>query len=292
MKGRDIQTSNNGEFLLVAEFEKNIAAFEVSTRKKLGEYSTNYSLGKRMCISNSGKLFAAAAFSRFGVSLYDVASGKVLWTNKGIKKIGSIFFSPDDSHLIVVSTEWEMYTLSLEDGSVMETEPGIDDYYPGKDIEVCRTGSGKLKWNGLRIDPEKRILRLCSGKDKVFGSVFRGGLLCYSSDGKLLWSKENKPEEHYIHLAYCSEYDYVLCFGLKIGEKRKKPFLFLDVYSAETGALMYTSEIGSIAHAYSDSERIIIDATGKVFEVGKESCVLGGKRFSVSSAFRKAPEKK
>ena len=86
MKGRDIQTSNNGEFLLVAEFEKNIAAFEISTRKKLGEYSTNYSLGKRMCISNSGKLFAAAAFSRFGVSLYDVASGKVLWTNKGIKR--------------------------------------------------------------------------------------------------------------------------------------------------------------------------------------------------------------
>lgn len=292
MKGRDIQTSNNGEFLLVAEFEKNIAAYEVSTRKKLGEYSTHYTLGKRMCISNSGKLFAAAAFSRFGVSLYDVTSGDVLWTNKGIKKIGSICFSSDDSHLIVVSTDWEMYTLSLEDGSVIEKEAGVDDFYPGKDIEVRRTGSGKLKWNSLRVDPEKRILCLCSGKDKVFGSVFRGGLLCYSSEGKLLWSEENKPEEHYIHLAYCSEYDYVLCFGLKIGEKRKKPYLFLDVYAAETGALVYTSEIGTIAHTYSDSERIIIDVTGKVFEVGKDSCVASSRRFSVSSAFRKASEKK
>lgn len=56
MKGRNIQISNNGEYLLVAEFEDNIAAFEVSSGKKLGEYSTKYSGGRLMYISNSGSL--------------------------------------------------------------------------------------------------------------------------------------------------------------------------------------------------------------------------------------------
>lgn len=285
MKGRYIKASNNGKFLLVAEFQNNIAAFEVSSGEKLGEYSTKYSGERRMCISNDGRLFAEAAYSRFGVSLHDIESGKILWTNKKIKKIGPICFSSDDSKLIVVSSDWEMYTLSLEDGSIIDTEPGVDDFYPGTDIDVRKTGSGNLKWNELRIDPEKRILRLCSGKNKVFCSVFRGGLLCFSSNGELLWAAENKPEEHYTHLAYCSEYDYVLCFGYKFGEKRKKPYFFLDVYSAENGELAYSSDIGTEAHEYSDAERIIIDVTGKVFEVGKESCVPSARRFKVASAF-------
>lgn len=285
MKGRYIKTSNNGKFLLVAEFQNNIAAYEVSSGEKLGEYSTKYSGERRMCISNNGQLFAEAAYNRYGVSLHNIENGEILWTNKEIKKIGPIFFSSDESKLIVVSTDWEMCALSLEDGSIIEKEPGVDDFYPGIDIDVRKTGSGKLKWNGLTINPEKRILRLCSGKGKVFCSIFRGGLECFSSKGKLLWSAENKLEEHYTHLAYCSEYDYILCFGYKFGEKRKKPFFFLDVYSAENGVLVYSSDIGTEAHAYSDAERIIIDVTGKVFEVGKDSCVPSARRFKVSSAF-------
>ncbi|MCR4642378.1 MAG: hypothetical protein K5697_10160 [Lachnospiraceae bacterium] len=151
-----------------------------------------------MCIFDSGKLFAEAAYQRYGVSLHNVESGKIIWTNKEIKRINSI---------------------------------------------------------------------------------------CFSSDGKLLWSAENNPEEHYIHLAYCSDYDYILCFGYKFGDKRKKPFDFLDVYSAESDTLIYSSAIGSIDHAYSDPEHIVIDATGKVFEVGRDSCVLSSRRFKVSSAF-------
>ncbi len=30
---------------------------------------------------------------------------------------------------------------------------------------------------------------------------------------------------------------------------------------------------------------LVIDATGKVFEVGRDSCVLSSRRFKVSSAF-------
>ena len=287
IKARNIKTSNNGKFLLVSAFNENLAAYEVSTGKKLGEYSTKYSGERRMCISDSGKLFADAAYNRYGVSLHDVESGKILWTNKQIKKIGPICFSSDDKNLMVVSTDWEMYTLSLEDGSIIESEPGVDDFYPGTDIDIRRTGSGKLKWNGLRIDPKKKILRLCSGKDKVFCSVFGRGLLCYSKEGDLLWTPENEPEGQYIHLAYCSSYEYVLCFGYKTDEERTKPYHFLDVYSAESGALVYTSGIGSVAHAYSDPERIIIDVTGKVFEVGKDSCVRSDRLFDIYSAFHK-----
>ena len=57
------------------------------------------------------------------------------------------------------------------------------------------------------------------------------------------------------------------------------------MYSAENGVLVYSSDIGAEAHAYSDAERIIIGVSGKVFEVGKDSCVPSSRRFKVSSAF-------
>ena len=56
---RHMKASNNGRYLLAAEYEKKISAFDSVTGAKLGEYDTKYGPGDdRLCISDSGKLFA------------------------------------------------------------------------------------------------------------------------------------------------------------------------------------------------------------------------------------------
>ena len=52
---RQMKASNSGRYLLAAEYEKKVAAFDSVTGAKLGEYDTKYGPGgDRLCISDSG----------------------------------------------------------------------------------------------------------------------------------------------------------------------------------------------------------------------------------------------
>lgn len=282
MKVRAIKASNNGRFFLAAEFEKKVAAFDIQSGEKLGEYDTRYEWGgSRLCISDSGRYFAAAAYGRWGITLYDTASGETLWNTKEVKKVQHLDLSADDTVLYVTNGLNTLYTLSLEDGSIISTEKGVEKIFPSSDLEVKMTGKGLLKWEGSSVKPEGSVLSFCSGGGQVYSSIMGGGLKCFSADGKEVWSAENKPNEHYVSLGYSTESGHVLGMGYKFDSPRKKPYWFLDVYNAQDGTPVYSYGLDDGQEFAFAGGRKVICSGGSVINIGNDSCFAEGQQIHI-----------
>lgn len=279
-----MESSKSGNYFLAAEFEKKVAVYESATGRKLSEYNTHFtSGGKRMCITDSGKYFAAAAYGRFGITLFDIEKQSALWTTKEIKRIQQISFSADDTKLFAVNNDAKLYTLSLTDGSVISVEKNIRSIFPDSTLEVKLTSDEHhLTWDGGSADLTGEILRISSGNSRVFCSITGGGLTCFSAEGSELWCAKNKPEEHYIKLCYCPKFDFIVGIGFKFGSERTEPFYFLDVYSAESGDIAYSVELNdTFQYTFIDNGEKIVSAIGNVYKLQKDSYTISEKQFEI-----------
>lgn len=285
MKIYEMVSSNNGSFFLAAEFEKKVAAYESMTGRKLGEYSTHFqSGGKRICIADSGKYFAAASYGRWGISLYDTETGAALWTTKEVKQVQRISFSADETALFAVNNDNKLYALSLTDGSIISVENNVMKIYDDRSLAVRLTGSEcTMVWNGGTAKlTDKKVLSICSGNGRIFCSTIRGGIRCFSDSGSVLWIAENKPDEHYVTLCYCPSFDYIIGLGYKFGSARTEPFFFFDVYSASNGDIVYSIEPNETAqHTFIDNGERIVSGTGNVYILKKDGYDFSGKQVAL-----------
>lgn len=283
MRIYEMESSKSGSYFLAAEFEKKVAAYESATGRKLGEYDTHFEYGgKRMCIADSGKYFAAAAYGRFGITLYDTETGSALWTTKEVKRIQRIFLSADDTKLLAINNEDKLYTILTTDGSIISVEKGIEKIFPDSTLEIKLTSRECLTWNGGSVSLKDKILSLCSGNGKVFCSIMGGGLKCFSSDESELWSVQNNPQEHYINICYCPKFDYVIGLGYKFSSERTEPFNFLDVYSAESGAIVYSVGLNDKSkYTFIDNGERIVSGIGNVYTIEKDGFILNERQFDM-----------
>lgn len=280
----EMESSKSGNYFLAAEFEKKVAVYESVTSRKLGEYNTHFtSGGKRMCITDSGKYFAAAAYGRFGITLFDIEKQNALWTTKEIKRIQQISFSADDNKLFAINNDDKLYTISLTDGSVISVEKNIRNIFPDSTLKVkLASDEHHLTWDGGSANLTGKILRLCSGNNKVFCSIMGGGLKCFSVEGSELWYTKNRLEEHYIKLCYCPKFDFIIGLGFKFGSERIEPFYFLDVYSAASGDIAYSVGLNdAFRYTFIDNGEKIVSGTGNVYILQKDSYTVSEKQFDI-----------
>lgn len=236
-----------------------------------------------MCIADSGKYFAAAAYGRFGITLFDTETGSAFWTTKEVKRIQSIYFSADDTKLFAINNDNKLYTISITDGSIISVERGIQKIYPDSTLEVKLTSDEhQLIWDGGSANVTGKILRLCSGNSRVFCSIMGGGLKCFSVDGSELWTAQNNPNEHYINICCFVKFDYVIGLGFKFSSERTEPFYFLDVYSAESGNIVYSVGLNdAFQYTFIDNGERIVSGSGNVYTLGKDGFILNEKLFNI-----------
>lgn len=278
MNVRDIKASNSGRFFLAAEFEKKLAAFDSVTGAKLGEYATKFDFGgSRMCISDSGKIFAAAAYSRSGITLYEIESGKPLWNTKEVKKIQRLYFSADDKVMYAINAENKRFTLSLADGSITAEEKGYEKLYPDSELEVsCARGYLYVRDKNKKY--HRSLLSICSGGGRVYCSIQCGGIECCDPGLNELWSAENKAGEHYIRLGYIPEYDYIAAVGFRFDDEDDEdeiPPTFVDVYSAKDGSRLYSRPLeNAYASAFINGGTQLVCSDGAAVTFGKDNCII------------------
>lgn len=284
MRIYEMESSKKGKFFLAAEFEKRVSAYESTTGRKLGEYSTHFqSGGKRMCIADSGKYFAAAAYSRFGITLFELVTGAELWTTKEVKRVQRICFSADETMLFAINEDNKLYTISLTDGSVISVENGIKKIFSNHPLDVKLTKNECLIWNEVSASlTDKKVLCLCFGNNKVFCTIMCGGIMCFSENGNELWYAENKFEEHYVKLCYCPKFDFIIGLGYKYGSSRTEPFYFADAYSAEKGNIIFSVGLSDDSvYTFIDNGESIVSGTGKVYTLSGNGYILNEKHFNM-----------
>lgn len=278
-----MKASNNGRFFLAAEFKHKLAAFDAVTGRKLGEYDTKFeSGGSRMCISGDGRYFAAAAYGRFGITLYETETGKALWKTIAVKRIQRLYFSNDDKLIYAVNAECVRYTLSAEDGSIIAKDKGYEKFVPDDEIDVSIVR--EYLCSGCRSKKfPMPLLDLCIGEGRVFCSVMRGGLVCCTPDPEELWSAENIEGEHYVRLAYVKKYGYVAAQCYKFMDGRTEPFCYVDVFSAKTGEKIYSFGLGKdYVFAFVNGGEQLVSGSGIVYDLGEKGSAVSGMTYDIA----------
>ena len=193
-----------------------VSLFDENGKTLLLDIKSSYEIGgTRGAVSNDGKLFATAAYSRKGIDLRNI-NGNLIWNNKEIKKIQGLAFSSDNQYLYVWNGDEPQHTyyVRISDG-VVERRIVASWVQPS----LCSSDLIFYKADTLIIDSKKIkaptfcFLDVTATKEGICVSPVCEELVMYNHYGKLLWKsnfvKENK-EDHIIQLISDESYIYGL----------------------------------------------------------------------------------
>ncbi len=277
----EMRSSRNGKFFLTGDSDGNVTIFNSETGEKFGSYKTNFeSGGNRMCVTDDGKYFVAAAYS-MDLTLYETAAGKELYKDDTFFHVQTVLFSLDEKQIFVLYSDI-MYTRTIGVKG-LETERNISDYYPDSDLPLKLSGDRmKIKFPGKILKLEKSAMDMLSHDGKIYVAVFGGGMKCFLPNKKELWSVESNVNEHYQRIAYCEKYDYILGLGFKYNEPRTEPFHFVDVRSAQTGEIIYTVGLfRGYYYVFIRNGEGIASSNGDLYELGEKEFTLKENWFDI-----------
>ncbi|MBR4083776.1 MAG: hypothetical protein IKK33_05785 [Lachnospiraceae bacterium] len=207
---REVFPSNNSKYLAALnniDTDKDITDITVYNTEGFSIINTikkvPYGIGGTRCaISGDGKYLVGCTFNkRKGMILYDISTGKKVWTNKDYTKIQRLAFSKDNSSIIVCTDYGSIYYISVETGETIKFICGnkIFENVYGEDIIL----NGKtVKLGDINIQIHKACLISIATKTNVVISLVGSGLYAYDYKGSLLW--ENFPSGilHFLKLSY------------------------------------------------------------------------------------------
>lgn len=273
MKVYELYPSANGNYVIAGAFEKDTQVWDMRTYTKIIELKTKYGAGgKRLAISDSGEFCAAAAYNKFGVTLYDAKSGDIIWNTKEIKHIQKIRFTDNDEKLSVSNNEGQTFILDLANGKI------ISKTNMAKSIIYNKYGSDLImndyyiKYSNCMIEPKKEnlILEACCLPKGFACSTIGEGLYVYNTDGLLMWKADNNKNEHFVSISYLKKYNYVCGIIYKYDSPRTSPYYVVYCYEAETGNLKYTQNLDEgFSYAFIREAEQIISGSGRVFQLNE-----------------------
>ena len=166
--------------------------------------------GSRAAVSDSGEMFATAAYSHNGIDLRD-KDGRLIWNTKTVRKVQCLCFDKDETHLIVCNGDEtpHAYYISISDPSDVRriaAENVICDPY-GEDI-VFKSGSkgSHVMINGKKIEsPTFGYLAAIGTPVGIAVSPVSDDPRMYNRSGELLWVSpivSSGRSRHILRFAY------------------------------------------------------------------------------------------
>ena len=212
--------SNNGKYYLYADVDPKkdtawMTIYSSDGSKLLSEIESAFTIGgHRAAVSDSGTLFAAAAYSRSGIVFRD-SQGNLLAKNKDVKKIQGLAFSSDGNYLYAWNGDDTAHTYYISTNTFL-TEKRIvaDRIIPNlyeNDIvfwkqDIALIGEKKIK------SPTFAFLCAVGTPSGVCLSPVCENPIMYDYNGNLLWKTDivKTPQgsselDHILQLTYVEE---------------------------------------------------------------------------------------
>jgi WD40 repeat protein len=211
---REIAAGYEGPIIAAVGIDDKVSVWDLDSSKKLSEFESSWDIGgRRLAISDDGKLCAVGAYQRYGVTVFDALKGATLWRRRDLRKVQSLKFSRHRAAVLAGIDEGALHVVDRASGVDLGTFRGIDEVwespfgtqvfkerrsgnsvvedsnYPLKSVQIQRTSFG--------------VLDTCFSPEHVAVSEAGGATSLYAlDDGKLVW-KYAEPDHHIIGLAYC-----------------------------------------------------------------------------------------
>lgn len=180
-----------------------VSLFNDNGEVLLKDIKSSYDIGGiRAAVSNDGKLFATAAYSRKGVDLRD-SNGDLVWNTKEIKKVQGLAFSSNGEYLYVWNGDEPEHTyyVRILDGEIekrivaswIKPNNYSDDLIFDKQNSLI-IGGKKVK------SPSFAYLDAVTTKEGIIVSPVGKDLMMYDYNGNLKWVSNFVKDNEYNHI--------------------------------------------------------------------------------------------
>lgn len=269
-KIRTISTTHSGDRFAVAEFEKRVQVWDL-TSGLLRVLDTDFDFGgNRVSISPSGKYMTVGSYDKNSITTYSVDSGKILWTRKDLKKCGTVkHFGLDTEWVFVTLERQATHILSSETGETIQKVTGAQGLWGlGSQTHTVIEKHDRLNL----VDKDFKTLKTSSKRtfavldssystDKLFVSYSSGPLESIDlMNFESTWAI--KPVGHFLDVGFISLTDKVA--GIR-WEYEKGSNKFLSVLNHSTGNVENEFDLGDIVeHSFLKQGKYLLTSTGKL----------------------------
>ncbi len=218
---REVAASYAGRIIAAAEFKKTVHIWDLKLERQICCFESIFeSGGKRLAISEDGKLCVAGAYDKHGIAMYDALNGDTIWQRKDLNKVQGLYFSSCYQDCILACFDNKpCHVLEAKTGETMTTIKGLRKF-------------AESPFAKIQLLDKKRAIEVldfeqgqCIGKIKpltfaVLSSIFTensviiseaaGPVSSYAIQGaKLMWRYTPKLGSHVLAVSYCEEMDEI-----------------------------------------------------------------------------------
>ena len=260
-----MRVSKNGRYLMTADIyspkdKANYTVYDTQTREMKGRFVAQSHISeKTFDITNQGNLAVCAAYEKQGISLIEVETGNVLWTQKKIKRIFMVYIDKTEENVVVCCQYDGVYVLNINNGDIINhmysDEMHLNLY--GEDICFTKDKIALVGEHRIECPTFSWLEPLGIKGGVVLQPAAHVGVMMYNYDGTMVW--ENK--ELFGKVVY-QENSELLCSYCSVEYVGK-----ITIVSAKDGKTVATTDIPDYACAFINDNKTLVCNTGKMYDI-------------------------
>lgn len=260
-----MRSSKDGRYLMTADAlsskdKANYTVYDTQTKEIKGRFVAQSKVGeKRFDITNDGQFAVCSAYEKQGISMIEVSTGNVLWTQKKTNRISMVYIDKTEENVVVCCQYDGIYVLDMKTGEVEDhiynEEMHLNLY--GEDIRFSQDKVALVGEHRIECPTFSWLAPLGIKGGVVLQPAAHVGVMLYDYDGNMLW--ENK--ELFGHVVYQEDSD-LICSYCSIEHVGK-----ITIASAKDGKTVATVEIPEYACAFIHDNNTLVCNTGKMYDV-------------------------
>jgi hypothetical protein len=211
---RHIETSYNGNNVILAAFELSIEILDFKQQKIISSFDTIMDFGgRRLFINDKGNICVCGSWEAKKICGYDVSSGKIIWERKDLKQVQGLLKIRSNPNALFANFErLPSRFLNIETGEDIKIFHNVESYFESKyqPINFFYTGRNSKISHTLELSKSillKKhsfgLLDVAFSKSSVLISECGTPLYCYDSlSGAKKWESILNKDGQFLNLSY------------------------------------------------------------------------------------------
>lgn len=261
-----------GNIFLTAEFENRVYAWDLNNFGNISTFNTILDCCG-LTITNDGKNCITSAYSKYGVCMYDILTGKPIWHRKDIKKSYSINLNNDNSEIYVSIDSKPMVVLNSLNGSEIKKISGTEKIYFNTytPFNIIKKNSSTVMYGNKKIvSPTFAFLDAYPTVSGFALSAATSNLVFYDySKVEKKWEVTPGFQEHFVKIGYYEKYDVMFAILYKYNDPRNLPYYILYGFNTNNGEILYKFGLPyeSCEFGFAKKGAILICSSGEIYEL-------------------------